>query len=538
MKWFGSLLIALAFHQNTYSQSCNTTIPGTLSTSGSEIICTPGQTGMMVVSNYQGDIQRWERKLNGGSWVTVYSLPSNIFTDYDISSQGTYTYRVAVQCSTDAVKFTNEITFMAGGLASKAACSSTYGDLRYAVAKVHVPGVSNDFSGFLINNTNNDGRLLFITTSQFLTNGCSNPSYSIANATFTWNEDYASCSSGTLTPVTSNGATILAIDGRVALLELANAPDLAELTYLGWDIATPYTDISCIYPTYDPTIKKGIVSASAYTSPGLGIECNDNYFESLGLPPVVKIAKWNSGEPNLLGRGSPLIMSNKKAAGIYLTGNETHCSNGPSYFEDFQSIKNGSVFNYLRTGNQTNTATVRMNYCKPSENLGGLFNQSFTYSVSGSGYITSTQNISDGNTVKYQAGTYIELNPGFISGTDFVAEINPCVSIVTTIAAKTDDEQTYHQEDYATVNITTDDWIKVYPTILPAGNSLTIEANDVIDDVELFMFDLQGKHICLFRLNGFLRGNSVSVPLDVAKGMYVLKARHNNHSFTQKIIIQ
>ncbi|OJV25459.1 MAG: hypothetical protein BGO32_00095 [Bacteroidetes bacterium 37-13] len=493
----------------------------------------------MVVSNYQGDIQRWERKLNNGSWVTVYSLPSNIFTDYNINSQGTYTYRVAVQCSTDVVKFTNEITFMAGGLASKAACSSTYGDLRFAVARVHVPGVSNDFSGFLINNTNNDGRLLFITTSQFLTNGCSNPSYSIANATFTWNEDYASCSGSTLSPVTSNGATILAIDGRVALLELANAPDLAELTYLGWDIATPYTDISCIYPTYDPTIKKGIVSASTYTSPGLGIECNDNYFESLGLPPVVKIAKWNSGEPNLLGRGSPLIMSNKKAAGIYLIGNETHCSNGPSYFEDFQSIKNGSVFNYLRSGSQTNSATVRMNYCKPDLTLLGNKSNSETYSVKNS--ITSTQNIIEGNSIRYQAGTYIELNNGFSSGTDFVAEINPCVSNIIVIAAKTDDEQSFNREaEYVQFKEKlADNWLKIYPTILPLGNAIMIEANDATNGVELMMFDVQGRHIRSFRLNRLEPNSKASILLiDLPSGLYILKAQDVIHSLTQKIIIQ
>jgi len=64
-----------------------------------------------------------------------------------------------------------------------------------------------------------------------------------------------------------------------------------------------------------------------------------------------------------------------------------------------------------------------MNYCVPNETLFGNLSESKTYQVTGS--IVSTQNIFNGFADRYQAGTFVELNDGFVSGNDFVAEINP-----------------------------------------------------------------------------------------------------------------
>mgnify|MGYP001033859234 FL=1 len=231
------------------------------------------------------------------------------------------------------------------------------------------------------------------------------------------------------------------------------------------------------------------------------------------------------------GRSAPLL-STKKARGGYIAGTEENCGNGPSYFEDFQSIKNGSVFNYLRSGSQTNTATVRMNYCKPSENLSNPLNQSKIYQVSNS--IVSTQQISDNYVVRYQAGTYIELNNGFVSGTDFVAEINPCSNDVTVIAAKTDNEEYQNQEGKNTQGKPENEWLKIYPTILSSGSTLIIESNTILDNIELQMFNIQGKHIHSFRLNSLV----TSVLLEAVSGVYVLKAYNGTNFFTQKIVIQ
>ena len=141
--------------------------------------------------------------------------------------------------------------------------------------------------------------------------------------------------------------------------------------------------------------------------------------------------------------------------------------------------------------------------------------------------------------MRYQAGIYIELNSGFSSGNGFVAEIDPCVSNVTIIAAKTDDEYVYQQSEVETFHSEfSNNWIKLYPTILTSGSQLTIEANDDIDGVELQMFDMQGKHMRSFRLNSLLSGNTDSVSLDVPSGMYVLKAIRNSKLFAQKIVVQ
>ncbi len=118
------------------------------------------------------------------------------------------------------------------------------------------------------------------------------------------------------------------------------------------------------------------------------------------------------------GRGAPLLAGSvgKKARGVYIGGDEVSCGNGPSYFAYLTSGYT-SLLSYLRDGSETNTATVRMNYCKPSVVLSGSFSQSFTYSVTGS--IVSTHQITNGFVVRYEAGTFIELNDGFYSGPVF-----------------------------------------------------------------------------------------------------------------------
>jgi len=221
---------------------------------------------------------------------------------------------------------------------------------------------------------------------------------------------------------------------------------------------------------------------------------------------------------------------NRHAAGsVYIGGTETICGNGPSYFADLASAS-ASFLNNLRTGSQSNSATVRSNYCIPSENLSGLFNQTFIYSVSGN--IISSQNISGGNAVRYEAGTCIELINGFVSGNNFVADINPCSNAVTIIAAKTDDSEQTNRNNFEVKPL--EDLIKVHPTILSSGNTITIEANDAFQGVELQMFDMQGKQNHSFKL----KGSITSIPLNLISGMYILKAHNGTNFFTKKIVIQ
>lgn len=424
---------------------------------------------------------------------------------------------------------------------AKAACNTTYEDLRYAVAAVTYPGITGSFSGFLVNHTSNDGRLLFLTTHIPFMSSCGfdpgDLAATIGNATFTWNSDYSSCTGSASSTVTSTGATLLATSGFIALFELNNAPNLPELTYLGWDISTVNpTALACIYQHINTGVKKAILTApgSELSFVNLNVNCNGTFNEASGFSNMDKIAEWDDAEPESLGRGAPLIMNNKKVAAVYITGNETDCEKGPSYFADLINASS-TLMGYLRSGSQTNSATIRRAYCKASETLSGLLNASTPYKVSGS--IVSNQNIANGLTVSYRAGTYVELNNGFVSGTNFVAEINPCSNTITVIAAKTDDETVKdgRGDDVADV---ADDWLKIYPNILPSGHSLTIQAYIDVNVAELQIFDLQGKHVATFQLTDLMKGSLTSIPLHAVAGVYLLKANDSSHSLLQKIIVR
>ena len=228
-----------------------------------------------------------------------------------------------------------------------------------------------------------------------------------------------------------------------------------------------------------------------------------------------------------------------KACGVYIVGDEVACGNGPSYFADLSQAS--TILNTLRAGNATatNSATVKMNYCIPSLELSGSVLQTPSKQPQVSGFIKSTEDIAPNVTVRYKAGTYIELNPGFNSGSDFIAEIDPCVNNVTIIAQKKDDEEISVFEEKSSDEISHTNWLKVYPTILPSGNSITIEAGENINGVDLLMFNIEGKHVRSFRLNGFEPTTKMSVVLEnLNTGVYILNAKDSTRNYSQKIVIQ
>ncbi len=424
----------------------------------------------------------------------------------------------------------------------RAACNTTFQDLRYAVAKVSVPGTAGNFTGFLINHTSNDGRLLFLTSHQPIAGSCgfnpSNLATALNNATFTWNLDFPSCTGSTAsTTVTSTGATLLGSSGFIALLELNNAPALPELTYLGWDITTEPSSVACIFPSPLTDVNKGIVTASAQSFVSTNIECNRNFNEASGFTTMIKISAWDAAELWAIDEGSPLIMDNKKVEGVYITGTETDCSTGPSYFFDLARASS-AFLNLLRSSSsQTNSATIRRAFCKASENLNGPLNSSRPpYEVSGA--IVSTQNIANGLQIKYQAGTYVELNNGFSSGTDFVAEINPCDNTVTIIAAKTDGT-TEEESRLSGISAGLTGSIKIYPTALSSGNALNVESIQPLQNVAVAIYDLQGKIVLGSTIVELNSGEPHSILLsNLPSGFYLVKVWSSTISFTQKIIIK
>jgi hypothetical protein len=120
-----------------------------------------------------------------------------------------------------------------------------------------------------------------------------------------------------------------------------------------------------------------------------------------------------------------------------------------------------------------------------------------------------------------------------------LAEINPCVSVVTIIAAKTDDtEQSTITEPIVESKIN-GSWLKVYPTILPSGNILNVESSKSIDGLEIQLYNIDGRHVRSYRLNGF--GETTKTTLETADlpaGFYVLHAQDGSNLFTQKIVLQ
>jgi len=236
------------------------------------------------------------------------------------------------------------------------------------------------------------------------------------------------------------------------------------------------------------------------------------------------------------GRGAPLLSggTGKKARGVYLGGTEANCGNGASYFV-YLTSNYTDLLSYLRDGSETNTATVRMNYCKPSEYLTIDQIESWTYQVTGS--IVSTQEISNGLVVKYKAGTFVELNDGFISGTNFVAEIDPCVITQTIIAAKTDDIQDEPRQSNS--SLVTNSTIKIYPSILSKGNAINIVTSAATQNLSITIYDLHGKVAQQATIYELYANEQNSLLLNnLSNALYFVKAYNNSISVTQKIIIQ
>jgi hypothetical protein len=379
--------------------------------------------------------------------------------------------------------------------------------------------------------------LLFLTTSQPFTRYAPN-STALNAATFTWNEDLSSCGGGSATSITSTGCSLVATDGFFSLLQLNAAPDVPQLYYLGWDINAA-GNYSSIFQSA-AGIKKGrVASTVSPTTCSATISNTTDVLTETSGSNVLKIGTWTGGNTEKQGRGAPLIAANKKARGVYIGGTEANCGNGPSYFADIANASASFLNNLRNSTSETNSATVHMNYCIPFINRFGNLNQTPLKQPQVSGYIQSTENIANGLYVNYKAGTYIELNNGFVSGTNFVAEIDPCVSVISYIAYKTDDTE----QDENTLPIaetkSTSNWLKIYPTILPSGNVITIESSSTMEGIELQLYDIQGKHLRSYRFNGFGEATKTTISTtDIPAGFYVFKAQNSNQFFTQKIILQ
>ena len=194
-----------------------------------------------------------------------------------------------------------------------------------------------------------------------------------------------------------------------------------------------------------------------------------------------------------------------------------------------------TLLNFLRnpsaTPPETNSATVSIQPCVDDLTLTASVNFTPQDPYTANNTIVSTQNIYDGHTVRYEAGVSITLNNGFVSGTDFIAEIKPCYSKVTTIAAKTEDIQYAKDIDYKNnINVAVD-WMKIYPTITASGNAVQVVSYSYETDLTTAIFDLQGKQVGFYPIKELLPNEAYALNLPtLAKGYYLIQVKNQDRS--------
>ncbi len=242
--------------------------------------------------------------------------------------------------------------------------------------------------------------------------------------------------------------------------------------------------------------------------------------------------------------GSPLFDNNKLVVGILRGNSANDCATTANgWFAQLSNSWDPPNSDFERElkhwldPNNTNPSTVSggvYQECSPKH----IDKDAITASVTEQAGIDITADgvINNGITAVFKAGRAIYLEPGFQSGTNFIAEINPCVIDRTTIAAKTDD---IVQESAAIETNNKFNSIKIYPTIVPSGNAINIEVADVTEKLQIAIYDLQGKIILqttLYNLNA-KEPNSILLS-GIISGFYLVRAEGGSISFTQKIIVQ
>lgn len=503
---------------------------GTISDGGGTLCVGGTPDALLLVDEFSGSLGSiyWEYSTNGGSSYSLDGLGTNTnpYTPYlsALGGAGTYKYRAKVTCGSSAAAYSdNTKTYQVNGTAVAASSNSTYGALRDATARYTVAGHS--YTGFLINHTSDDGRLLFLTSSEAV--DCLSPTSTQWNsAVFTWHSDG--------TPVTSTGATVLYTYGKITLLQLNAAPALAALVFLGWDISTTPSNLACIFETTNTAIDKGIVTASSQSTVNLTTNCSTGGFSEGSGTSMLKVSAWAVGEPIALGHGAPLIMNNKKVEGVYYDGNETACNGGPSYFYKLSNA-NSTMLNFLRSGSETNSATVSIEPCQDDlPPLTGNYTGVFTFTANST--IVSTQNIQPGSSVKYEAGMSITLNDGFNSGSDFIAEIKSCQSRVTTIAAKTDENNISRQDRQENIDAIGNK-LKIYPNPNSPNSVAYIEGLSTDEPTKITISDISGKLLLDVMSNTEDIIQQVRLP-DLSHGIYFVKISYQNFCSTYKLVIQ
>ncbi len=199
-----------------------------------------------------------------------------------------------------------------------------------SVAMILVDGFRN-CTGYLVNNTAQDCRPLFLTANHCLGNFDAISSPNANTWTFMWRYESPTCtpSADGPTNMTTSGATVLAnpgspgdaISSDFALLELAESPKEADydVYFAGFDATTtpPSAATGIHHPRGD--VKKISMENAALTA--------TNYGGSDGTPTHWRIFDWDSGTTEPGSSGSPVFSNATGRAIGFLSGGAAACGN-------------------------------------------------------------------------------------------------------------------------------------------------------------------------------------------------------------------
>jgi len=205
-------------------------------------------------------------------------------------------------------------------------------------------------TGYLVNNTAQDCRALFLTANHCLASfdAVTNPN---ANTfSFVWRYESPNCTPDTDGPLnmTTSGATVLAnpgspgdvISSDFALLELAESPKTAgyDVYFAGFDATTtpPSAATGIHHPSGD--VKKISMENDALTA--------TDYGGSAGTPTHWRVGDWDSGTTEGGSSGSPIFSNATKRAMGFLSGGGAACGNNlPDWYGQmgYSWTNNGAV---------------------------------------------------------------------------------------------------------------------------------------------------------------------------------------------------
>ncbi|MBX2927647.1 MAG: DVUA0089 family protein, partial [Saprospiraceae bacterium] len=187
-------------------------------------------------------------------------------------------------------------------------------------------------TGYLVNNTAQDCRPLFLTANHCL--GINDDAINSPNLntwTFMWRYESPNCTPDTDGPtnMTTNGATLLAnsatggsiTDSDFAILLLAESPKTAgyDVYFAGFDATTtaPSSATGIHHPSGD--VKKISMENAALTG--------TSYGSTSGTATHWRVADWDSGTTEPGSSGSPIFSDATKRAMGFLSGGSAACGN-------------------------------------------------------------------------------------------------------------------------------------------------------------------------------------------------------------------